>query len=204
MSVLDYGCGSGDFVLSAAGMGAEAMGIEPSSLAVERARMLGAKVLQGTIDTIDLTDMKNRFDLITLNHVLEHIPEPSTALGMLKELLKPEGHLWIAVPNFQCWGSKVLREQWHSSDIPRHLHHFTLASLELCGQQAGLRLVHLETATLADSMLNTMQSVLKYRARIPWRVTGFGGILARTLAPWAAKRADSRQTGEAILATFAA
>ncbi|MCY2978700.1 MAG: class I SAM-dependent methyltransferase [Planctomycetota bacterium] len=203
MSILDYGCGSGDFVVSALRLGALAVGIEPSAIAAQRAREAGATVFEGTLETLDRLQIGGPFDAITMNHVLEHIPEPSKVLKGLSNLLQEDGFLWIAVPNADCWGSRVLRQHWHSADLPRHLHHFTSESLRYCGAQAGLRLISMTTDTPAHSMANTIQLVLRKKFRIPFRVSNAFGLLPRFVAPRLAMRADRRQVGEALIATFA-
>lgn len=96
--VLDIGAGFGDFLhqLSATGTW-EAVGTEVSRDAAEHARTVHQlDVRDGQIED---TEMSGPFDLITLFHVLEHLPAPGPTLHLVADLLAPGGHLVMALPN---------------------------------------------------------------------------------------------------------
>ena len=61
------------------------------------------------------------FDAITMWHVLEHVHELHNYIKKIKELLKPGGKLFIAVPNYTCYDEKIYKEFWAAYDVPRHL-----------------------------------------------------------------------------------
>ncbi|ODR99964.1 hypothetical protein AUC68_02325 [Methyloceanibacter methanicus] len=65
--------------------------------------------------------MKGSFDVITLSHVLEHVPDPGTTLMQLRELLRGGGHLYIDTPNIDAIGHEVYGRYWQGLDVPRHL-----------------------------------------------------------------------------------
>lgn len=203
MRVLDYGCGSGDFLSAATRLGVQAVGIEPSLLAAERARSLDLEVYHGTLETIDRESLGEAFDLITLNHVLEHVPDPPGLLAQLRGLLKSDGLIWVAVPNAGCRTSRVLRENWHSAELPRHLHHFTSESMQRCVSSAGLMLSRLTTQTPSHAMANSISLILKHHYRIPFRLSQAGGILKRVVAGHASRRADRKGDGEALICEIA-
>ncbi len=94
LRLLDVGCGYGGFVRMMRDNGWDAEGIDPSPATVASAARIGAPVRLGTLDEADGT-----YDAITLFYVLEHLPDPSTALGKLSGLLAPGGTLLIRVPH---------------------------------------------------------------------------------------------------------
>jgi 2-polyprenyl-3-methyl-5-hydroxy-6-metoxy-1,4-benzoquinol methylase len=119
-NILDIGCGTGDFLVTAKNNGWTVLGIEPNTKAKEIAIKKGIEVLS---DTEELTE--NQFDLITLWHVLEHLPELESQLIKYHKLLKPNGSLVAAVPNFNCYSAAHYKSFWAAYDVPRHFWHFS-------------------------------------------------------------------------------
>lgn len=129
--VLDLGAGTGDFLKTAASVKWEITGVEP----IEAARNLAA---QKNITL--LSDTKNlesaQFDIITMWHVLEHVPNPVEQITELKRLLKPGGFIVVAVPNFKSFDADYYQNFWAAYDVPRHLWHFSKNAIEkLFGDQ---------------------------------------------------------------------
>lgn len=127
--VLDFGSGKGQFLVQAKLSGWETLGIETSTSRAAFAKEKYGLEIQtgfyqgGKINTGD-------FDLITLFHVLEHLPEPVALLHELtKKNLKSGGILVIEVPNFGSWQSRIAGKDWMHLDIPRHLSHWTETKL---------------------------------------------------------------------------
>jgi SAM-dependent methyltransferase len=127
--LLDYGCGNGAFAAHMAGLGYEAVGLEPFSLGEplrgDRLTLLRAPLAEAAADL-------GTFDVITMWHVLEHVPDPKVVLAGLVPHLKPGGVLIISVPNFQSWQSTFFSGGWFHLDPPRHLLHFDASSLRKC------------------------------------------------------------------------
>ncbi|WP_299314207.1 class I SAM-dependent methyltransferase [uncultured Aquimarina sp.] len=124
-ALLDIGAGTGDFLIEATKKKWQVVGIEPN----EQARILAKEkgiILQS--DTVNL--LSNSFDIITMWHVLEHIPDLSAQIKELKRLLKPGGHLIIAVPNFKSYDAYYYKSFWAAYDVPRHLWHFSRNSIK--------------------------------------------------------------------------
>jgi 2-polyprenyl-3-methyl-5-hydroxy-6-metoxy-1,4-benzoquinol methylase len=97
-SLLDIGAGTGQFLHAARSRFAKVQGTELSVRACTIAReRYGIALLEGDVASIDFKG--ERFDVVTLFHVLEHVPYPGIFLGQVKELLSPGGSLFIAVPN---------------------------------------------------------------------------------------------------------
>jgi ubiquinone/menaquinone biosynthesis C-methylase UbiE len=88
-------------------------------------------------------------DYVNLAHTLEHTPDPVAALAECRRVLRPQGVVQIVVPNSASWGSRRYGSRWRALDVPRHLCHFTAASLRAVAQRAGLRV--LAASTLDDA-----------------------------------------------------
>lgn len=123
-NVLDIGCGTGDFLATCQEDGWNVFGVEPSASAATLARQ---KDIQ-TVESIDL--VKGSFQLITLWHVLEHVPDLNETLQKIRALLSPDGVLLIAVPNHSSADGKTYKEYWAGFDVPRHLWHFNQQNME--------------------------------------------------------------------------
>jgi len=125
--LLDIGCGTGDFLETALKAKWKVVGIEPN----EQARQIAnAKTDKAVFKIEHLKDLKeNSFDVITLWHVLEHLPNLEMHISLLRYLLKPNGRLVIAVPNFKSYDAKYYKNFWAAYDVPRHLWHFSKTSI---------------------------------------------------------------------------
>ena len=126
--LLDIGCGNGTFLKAARGQGFTPHGMDVSARAVEIARNLaGCQVKQGEIGSKLWED--SPFDLITMFHVLEHLPNPRMALNYAKELLRPGGMLILQVPNVASMQARLFGERWYGLDVPRHVINYTPEAL---------------------------------------------------------------------------
>lgn len=124
-SILDIGAGTGDFLLKAKKNGWDVFGVEPNSDARDLACKKGLELKDNS------SGFENgKFDVITLWHVLEHVPDLDVQITELKRLLKPDGLLVIAVPNFKSYDANVYAEYWAAYDVPRHLYHFSQSSIK--------------------------------------------------------------------------
>jgi len=125
--VLDIGCGTGDFLLTCKKNQWNVVGIEPNKNARELAETkLNAKIYG------DLNELPSvQFDIITLWHVLEHVPDLETYISKLKLMLKPNGFLVVAVPNYKSYDAMYYKQFWAAFDVPRHLWHFSKKSIQL-------------------------------------------------------------------------
>ena len=107
-----------------------------------------------------LIDPSDRFDLLLLNQVLEHLTDPAPTLKALAGILKPEGKLIIGVPNFDSWQSTFGGNTWFHLDVPRHLHHFSLPSLSVLIGQSGLEIQNVSYASPEHDPYGWVQSAL--------------------------------------------
>lgn len=135
-SLLDYGCGTGEFLKICSSLGWETFGVEPSHLA--KAKAIELTKLNIKSDLVELEGQK--FDVITLWHVLEHVSDLREKIIQLKHLLKPSGIIFVAVPNHESYDASVYCEYWAGFDVPRHLWHFSRATMTKLLDNEGLKL----------------------------------------------------------------
>jgi 2-polyprenyl-3-methyl-5-hydroxy-6-metoxy-1,4-benzoquinol methylase len=134
--ILDIGAGTGDFLLEAKNKNWETVGVEPN----EKAKSIAIKKGVLFADTIEKLE-SNSFDVITLWHVLEHVPDVVHQVAELKRLLKPSGTLIIAVPNFKSFDANYYKTFWAAYDVPRHLWHFSKTAIEKLFDKQNMNLV---------------------------------------------------------------
>jgi SAM-dependent methyltransferase len=136
--ILDVGCGTGAFLETCKYRGWNVVGMEPDTDARSRAiHRLSVQI----VPELKAIPTDNKFDIITLWHVLEHIPDLNNTLPVLKSLLTNKGTLIIAVPNSDSYDAKYFKQFWAAYDVPRHLHHFTPSTIEPLFKKHGLKLV---------------------------------------------------------------
>lgn len=135
-SLLDIGAGTGDFLLEAKKQHWNTIGIEPS----EKAK--GIAIQKGIAFAENLASLPDHsFDVITMWHVLEHVPDLENQIAVLKRLLKPNGTIIIAVPNFKSYDAKYYGAYWAAYDAPRHLWHFSKTAIEKLFRKQNIKLV---------------------------------------------------------------
>jgi SAM-dependent methyltransferase len=124
-TLLDYGCATGEFVLRVKQHGFDAFGYEPDSNARNKAIEKGVKVVDGDLlENHESLEDDRLYDIITLWHVLEHIPDLAQKGILFNKLLKKDGLIVVAVPEFLSFDAKFYKENWAAWDVPRHLNHF--------------------------------------------------------------------------------
>lgn len=137
-SLLDIGCGTGHFLEICKNNGWKVTGIEPEKKARDKANLL---IENKVFNSDKLKNLpKESFDIITLWHVLEHLPNLEEQVKLIHSLLKTNGTLIIAVPNYNSFDAKHYKSNWAALDVPRHLWHFNKKSIDLLGQSVGFKL----------------------------------------------------------------
>ncbi len=137
--ILDFGCGTGDFVVAASHHGFAASGYEPDKHAGTLAKEKGVAVLNNAGELENLPS--GSFDVVTMWHVLEHLHHPDQTLEMLEKLLTNDGLLFVAAPMANCADAEYYLASWAAYDVPRHLFHFTPRSLTRLAEKKGFSLI---------------------------------------------------------------
>jgi 2-polyprenyl-3-methyl-5-hydroxy-6-metoxy-1,4-benzoquinol methylase len=134
--LLDIGCGTGEFLNVCQKSNWDCMGVEPAV----QARKYG--IDNYGLNVVEEDKLKElplaSFDVITLWHVLEHVPLLNERMQEIKSLLKPEGIVIIAVPNCNALDAEVYKEYWAAYDVPRHLYHFTATDINKLADKYAL------------------------------------------------------------------
>lgn len=158
-TMLDVGCARGLMLSGARQRGWSVYGLEFDDNTASHARdTLGMDVRTGPIETSGFKD--GMFDAVTFWHVLEHLPDPASALDESSRILKQGGLLAVSVPNFDSFQSAIGREAWFHLDLPYHLYHFSRASIMRALNQRGFRIVHENNYSLEFNPFGFLQSIL--------------------------------------------
>ena len=137
--LLDFGCGTGDFLKLAQEHHWNVNGIEPNT---EARAIANLKTKDYIFNTDKLSSFNpNSFNVITLWHVLEHVSDLEDHIITFKKLLTKEGALVIAVPNYKSYDATHYKKFWAAYDVPRHLWHFSQTSIEKLFSKHDMKIV---------------------------------------------------------------
>lgn len=134
-NLLDIGAGTGDFLSVAKNNGWNIIGIEPSDKAKTIAINKGVTFVDQISNIAD-----NSIDVVTMWHVLEHVPDLEHQISELKRIIKPNGSIIIAVPNFNSYDANHYKEYWAAFDVPIHLWHFSKTAIQKLFNEKNLSL----------------------------------------------------------------
>lgn len=158
-AVLDVGCGRGLLLYYLKQAGWKAMGTESGEETCRTIQQtLGVPVVAGDFRRLVLA--AQRFDGIVLWHVLEHLENPATVLEEARRLLKAEGFLIIALPNFGSLQARTFQGRWFHLSALYHLTHFTLPSLEALTERHGFRITKTKHFFFCHNVYGWLQSFL--------------------------------------------
>lgn len=137
-SLLDIGAGTGAFLHKAFVSGWRVTGLEPDEGA--RAICMAKYHLQLEAPGILFELLPEKYDAVTMWHVLEHVHQLHEYMDQIERVLKPGGAALIALPNYTSIDAQQYKEYWAAYDVPRHLYHFSPASMNKLVEQHGMRL----------------------------------------------------------------
>lgn len=159
--ILDIGCGRGWMISILKGMGWEVRGTELSTESSSFAReRLNLNVF--TKKVADCNFEKGYFDVVTLWHVLEHLPEPVSSLREINRILKNNGALVVEVPDFGGVQARLFGNKWFHLDSPRHLFHFNDKSLRRYLEETGFKVVKSRNMSWEYDPFGFIQSTLNF------------------------------------------
>ncbi len=158
---LEIGCATGDILerMQRAGYD-DVQGIELSLEACQRAWQRGQKVFHGTLDEFE-TDQ--RFDLIFMSHVIEHVLDPIATAAKIATLLRPGGVLYLETPNVGALDARLWGPNWGLLHYPRHLYLFDRATMTRLLEGAGLRVEGMSSQVNSCGWALSAQSALRRR-----------------------------------------
>ena len=152
--VLDVGCANGRFLRTLQALGWQCEGVEFNQSAVEACRAQGLTVRHGDLESARFDN--NCFDLITVRHVIEHLPDPDSFVCEASRILRTGGQLLIATPNSQALGRRWFGKYWFANDVPRHLILFSPSNLDMLAARHGLQHRRRRLNTSPKVILNSL------------------------------------------------
>lgn len=159
-SLLDVGCGTGAFLNYMRTQGWGVVGLEPD----ETARQKAAELYSIEPEPIQnlFIQKPGSFNAITMWHVMEHVHDLHGYMDQLKNLLAPTGKLFIAVPNYTSYDAELYEQYWAAYDVPRHLYHFSPASMKLLIEKHGMKLDSVKPMLFDSFYVSMLSEQYKY------------------------------------------
>jgi SAM-dependent methyltransferase len=162
----------------------ECAGIEIQPDIAARGRARGYDVLEGTLESADLTDHLGRYDVVSMNHVLEHVVSPHTMVERAFDLLRPGGRVIGQLPTVSSWENKIFGRTWGGYHYPRHLQIPSKSGLHGLLEDIGFTSVAVRTAPHIQTTIS-LQNTLVRRGWHPPMHNGktpiYGGLLVASL-----------------------
>jgi SAM-dependent methyltransferase len=156
--------------------------IQPEIAAKGRAR--GYDVLEGTLESADLSGHIGRYDIVSMNHVLEHVVSPRTMLERAYDLLRPGGHVIGQLPTVTSWESRIFGRNWGGYHFPRHLQIPSKSGLAGLLEHVGLSSVRIRSAPHIQTTISLQNSLVRRGWRPPMRngkTPAYGALLVAAL-----------------------
>lgn len=147
-TVLDVGCGEGQFLAQMQALGWSGEGLDPSRTAVSIAQTRGVRATVGTLSDVELEPAS--VDAITFRLVFEHLREPSVALARCRTALRRRGTLWIATPSLDSESHRLFGRDWIHLEAPRHAVLYTRRGLARLLDQSGFEIVSVRPSRQAQ------------------------------------------------------
>jgi 2-polyprenyl-3-methyl-5-hydroxy-6-metoxy-1,4-benzoquinol methylase len=143
--LLDVGCGDGSFLARMRKRAWDVTGVEPDPAAVSVAKEKDLDVICATLEAARLPP--NYFDVVTLNHVVEHVPDPIATVRECRRILRPGGRLIIVTPNSESLGRRLLGPWWRGWEPPRHFFVFSPTTLLESVRRSGFQQLKWRTSS---------------------------------------------------------
>lgn len=140
---LDIGCGSGSQMIIKENEGFESFGVEISNVAVENGKKAGQNIEFYDGKKLPFDDAL--FDIVNMGNVIEHLHHINEILIEIKRVLKLDGYLTICAPNIDSFDAKLYGKYWRHLDVPRHLYHFSVHTIDKILSKNGFKIIQIST-----------------------------------------------------------
>jgi 2-polyprenyl-3-methyl-5-hydroxy-6-metoxy-1,4-benzoquinol methylase len=146
--ILDIGCGFGETLGYHKARGCDVYGVEADENIRRVAEKFGYNVHVGLFDP-NIYEQEF-FDYVTMDQVIEHVTDPLATMRGIARILKPGGIAILSTPNANGWGAKLFGRRWINWHVPYHIQHFSMNSMEIAAEQAGLFIEQVKTITSSE------------------------------------------------------
>lgn len=185
--ILDVGCGGGGYLYRLKQWGWQTYGVEPSATGAQQARKLGLDVRQGMLEEAGFAGAF--FDVVRMSNVLEHLPNPKRTLEEIRRILKPDGLVYLTVPNTSGLGFRLFRENWYALETPRHVISYSPKTLQLLAHASGFEVLRQDFTAGPFNFVRSLkyyfdENASRYPAwlvNFPWQRSK---AFRRVLKPW--------------------
>jgi 2-polyprenyl-3-methyl-5-hydroxy-6-metoxy-1,4-benzoquinol methylase len=179
-SLLDIGCGTGEFLRVCKKSGWHVEGVEPN----EDARSIALNKVDTFIrESIESDALKEgSYDVITLWHVLEHMPDIEKVIRRLSFLLKPSGHIIVAVPNYRAYDAIHYKAFWAAYDVPRHVWHFSQFSIKAFFKKENFKLLFTKGMWFDSFYVSILSESYKFANPFNFILGSFFGLVSNLKA----------------------
>lgn len=164
----------------------ECAGIEIQSDVAAKGRARGYDVLEGTLETANLADHVGKYDIVSMNHVLEHVVYPHTMLERARDLLRPGGHVIGQLPTVTSWENRLFGHNWGGYHYPRHLQVPSKVGLSDLLEDVGFSAVKIRSAPHIQTTISLQNTLVRrgWHPRMQNGKTPVYGILLLAALPY--------------------
>lgn len=166
--LLDFGCGSGKYLQRMNQRGWQVTGMDISEQAVDVCRQLGYEAYVGT-EPAQKFPAKS-FDVVTLWHVLEHVPQPINILQQIHTILTENGQLILALPNIASPLARWFGKYWFAWELPRHLAHFDPDTITKMLEMTGFRVDKIFNQKYGQTVQTSCTYLVRDTGKIQYRI----------------------------------
>ena len=163
--MLDVGCGNGWFIYQWKNRGWDVYGVEPGLNGAKTGRKAGLNIHHG--DLLSAKFESESFEYIRLNHSFEHIHNPDEILQEIHRILKPEGTLFIGVPNINSFNGKLFKQYWYYLGAPFHTYSYSDKTLPVFLEKQGFKVKKIMYNSWFMGLLGSFQIFLNRKSGKP-------------------------------------
>lgn len=158
--VLDIGCGYGETLAYMESIGCDVYGIDADRNVTEIAKKFGFKIHIGVFNSsIYEPDF---FDFVTMNQVIEHVPNINETFAAISKTLKSGGSCVMSTPNANGWGAKLFGSRWINWHAPYHQQFISNKSIRILADLHGFQIQKIETITRSEWLIYQVLHLLNY------------------------------------------
>jgi SAM-dependent methyltransferase len=139
----------------------ECAGVEIQPEVAAKGRARGYDVIEGTLEAADISRLLGRYDIVSMNHILEHVVYPHAMLERAYDLLRPGGHLIGQLPTVSSWENKIFGHNWGGYHYPRHLQIPSRKGLQGLLEVVGFTAVKLRSAPHIQTTISLQNSLVR-------------------------------------------